>query len=226
MLLVVSATSGDDPFVADPVGEPVPPARASGGAPAFIMALLAWALVGAIELVDLPNVSVGVLIVPVVEVAVWVTAIGITAYCASRPRRVGAALSVLATLICGLVFVYFTNWSLVEPRSYYVIHRWGFAEVAEVVQQGELGRPGEGYYGQQLPRSLADLSTNGRAATVGRQDGKPVVFLPQLMGIPDDAVGFVYFYGQPDRDLLIDLFGYPAYLAEGESLGDGWWYVR
>lgn len=94
------------------------------------------------------------------------------------------------------------------------------------MHQGELGRPGDEYYGQQLPRYLADLCTNGRAATVGRQDGRPVVFLPQFMGIPDDAVGFVYFDGRPDSDLLIDPFGSPAYLAEGQSLGDGWWYVR
>jgi hypothetical protein len=46
------------------------------------------------------------------------------------------------------------------------------------------------------------------------------------MGIPDDAVGYVYFDGQPDSDLVIDLFGYPATFAEGQSLGDGWWYVR
>jgi hypothetical protein len=108
-----------------------------------MMALLAWALVGAIELVDLPNVSLGVLIVPFVEAAVWVTAIAITAYIASRVRRAGAALSVLTTLISGLVFIYLTNWSPLDPRSYYMVHRWGFAEVAELVHQNELGRPGE-----------------------------------------------------------------------------------
>lgn len=221
----MSPASGGDPFVVDPDVEPTLPARASGSALVYILALLAWALVGAVELVDLPNVSIGVLIVPVVEAALWLTAIGITAYVASRVHRFGAILRVLTTLLSGVVFVYFTNWSLLDPRSYYVIHRWGFDHVAELVDQGELGRPGGEYYGQQLPRYLADLSTSGRAAVVGRQDGKPVVFLPQFMGIPDDAVGFVYFDGQPDSDLLIDLFGHPAYLAEGESLGDGWWYV-
>lgn len=75
----MSATSGDDPFGVDRVGEPVLPAQASGGALAYIIAPLAWALVVVVELVDLPNVSVGVFIVPVVEAAVWVTAIGITA---------------------------------------------------------------------------------------------------------------------------------------------------
>src|SRR5918995_6652606 len=120
---------------------------------------------------------------------------------------------------------YFTNWSVLEPRSYYQFHRWGFGQVAELVEEGELGAVGDEYYGQRLPRYLADLSTNGRAATVARQDGKPVVFLAQFMGIPDDAVGYVYFDGEPDTDLLIDLFGYPFYLADGEPLGDGWWYV-
>jgi hypothetical protein len=41
-----------------------------------------------------------------------------------------------------------------------------------------------------------------------------------------DAVGYVYFDGEPDTDLLIDLFGYPACLADGQPLGDGCWYVR
>ena len=101
ILRAVSAASGEDPFVIDSAGESMLPARAPGAALAYIMVLLAWALVGAIELVDLPNVSLGVLIVPLVEAAIWVTAIGITAYVASRVRRVGAALSVLTTLISG-----------------------------------------------------------------------------------------------------------------------------
>ena len=80
-----------------------------------------------------------------------------------------------------------------EPRSYYEFHRWGFGQVAELVDEGELGALGDGYYGQPLPRYRADPSTNGRAATVARQDGSPVVFLAQFIGIPDDAVGYVYF---------------------------------
>jgi hypothetical protein len=34
------------------------------------------------------------------------------------------------------------------------------------------------------------------------------------------------FLAHQPTDLLIDLFGYPVYLTDGEPLGDGWWYVR
>jgi hypothetical protein len=47
--------------------------------------------------------------------------------------------------------------------------------VADLVHHGRLGTPGDG---RRLPRYLADLSTNGRAATVTRQDGRLVVFMP------------------------------------------------
>jgi hypothetical protein len=221
----VSAATGDDPFVVGPVGEPASPERAVGNAVPVIVALVAWVLVSLIELVDVPNVSVGVLVVPVVEAAVWAAAVTVTVYVVWWVRRGGVVLGVLAALIGGAAFAYLTNWSVLEPRRYYEFHRWGFGQVAELVDEGELGALGDEYYGQRLPRYLADLSTNGRAATVARQDGKPVVFLAQFIGIPDDAVGYVYFDGEPDTDLLIDLFGYPFYLADGEPLGDGWWYV-
>jgi hypothetical protein len=222
----MAAASGEGPFGVDPVFPTAHGLRVVRRIAPVIGMVAAWALVGGIELVDIPNISLGVLIVPLVEAAIWTAAVGVTIYVARMVRRIGAILAVIAALIGGLAFGYFTNWSALEPRSYYEVHRWGFAEVADLVQRGELGTTGDDYYGQRLPRYLADLSTNGRAATVAFQDGKPVVFLAQYMGIPDDAIGFVYFDGVPDSDLLIDLFGYPATFADGEQLGDGWWYVR
>jgi uncharacterized protein (DUF885 family) len=58
-----------------------------------------------------------------------------------------AVLSVLAALIGGAAFAYFTNWSVLEPHSYYQVHRWGFGQVAELVDrvnqihQGSTGGP-------------------------------------------------------------------------------------
>lgn len=76
-------------------------------------------------------------------------------------------------------------------------HEWGFARVAELVRQGELLPPPERvYYSREeerpLPRYLADLSTDGTVYIVAYQDDKPVIFLPQILGFLDGAVGYVY----------------------------------
>ncbi|HEU4539515.1 MAG TPA: hypothetical protein VFR23_00170 [Jiangellaceae bacterium] len=65
----------------------------------------------------MPNVSVGVLVVPVVEAAVWAAAVVVTVYVVWRVRRGGVVLGVLAALFGGAAFAYFTNWSVLEPRS-------------------------------------------------------------------------------------------------------------
>jgi hypothetical protein len=36
----------------------------------------------------------------------------------------------------------------------------------------------------------------------------------------------VYFDGDPNPDLTVDLFGDPTRLAAGTNLGDGWWYLH
>jgi hypothetical protein len=100
----VSAATGDDPFGVGPAGEPRRPERAVGIAAPVIVALVAWVVVGAIELVDVPNVSVGALAVPVVEAAVWAAAVIVTVYVVWRVRRGGAVLGVLAALFGGAAF--------------------------------------------------------------------------------------------------------------------------
>ena len=130
ILPAVSAATGDDPFGVGPAGEPRRPERAVGIAAPVIVALVAWVVVGAIELVDVPNVSVGALAVPVVEAAVWAAAVIVTVYVVWRVRRGGAVLGVLAALIGGAAFAYFTNWSVFEARSYDEFHRWGLGHVA------------------------------------------------------------------------------------------------
>src|SRR5215207_6644614 len=76
------------------------------------------------------------------------------------------------------------------------------------------------------PWYLRDLSTLGTAAVVGGQDGRPVVFLPQALGVPDDAAGYVYLNADPAPDLTVDLFGAPVRVVSGAPLGGGWWYLR
>lgn len=78
---------------------------------------------------------------PVVEAAVWAAAVVVTVYVVWRVRRGGAVLGVLAALIGGAAFAYFTNRSVFEARSYYGFHRWGFGQVAELVDEGELNHP-------------------------------------------------------------------------------------
>ncbi|MFC7482422.1 hypothetical protein ACFQX7_23765 [Luedemannella flava] len=137
----------------------------------------------------------------------------------STAVRLVAAVGLLASTI------QFTNWSVFEPRSYYWSHRWAFAAVADGVRGGTIGAS-DAYYGEPLPWPLRDLSTDGRAAAIGRHDGRPVVFLPAYLGIPDDAAGYVFHEGTLPADFPLDLYGAGASLNGAVNLGDGWWYVR
>ena len=128
-------------------------------------------------------------------------------------------------LAFGVLCLHFTNWGVFHPSSYYATHRYAFAAVAAGVRDGSVGST-EDYYGRALPWYQRDLSTLGTAAVVGKQDGRPVVFLPQWLGIPDDAVGYVFIDGVPEQGLTVDLFGSRVHVAGGTDLGNGWWYLR
>jgi hypothetical protein len=56
-------------------------------------------------------------------------------------------------------------------------------------------------------------------------DGRPAVFLPEYLGIPDDAAGYVFAEGVP-ADLTFDLYSVSASLHGADKLGDGSWYGR
>lgn len=183
---------------------------------------MAWGLVLVIELRDFPNMGGFGFIVSTAELLFWLVAVVSTVYCARRVLR--GRLSVVLAIVGLAMCVHFTNWAFYEPRSYFATHRWAFDQVAGLAESGELDT-GE-YLGPQLPRHLADLSTNGRIAVVGRQGDEPVYFMPQYMGLINNAVGYAYDNGDPDPELVIDLFGHPEYLASGVNLGDGWWYVK
>ena len=120
--------------------------------------------------------SFGVFVVPPFEAAFWAGTIVTTVVCAARSKRVPRLKALSVAVVGALALVHFTNWSVFEPRSYYLTHRWAFARVAHLADEGRLDS--DEYYGGPLPRLLADLSTDGRASVLGHQDGKPIVFLP------------------------------------------------
>jgi energy-coupling factor transporter transmembrane protein EcfT len=189
-----------------------------------VAAAIAWLAVAGIEAIDVPSVSLLVFVVPPFELALWLGAATLTVaalggFRGSTVVRVVTAVGLLAATI------QFNNWSVLDPRSYYWSHRWAFAAVAEGVRDGTIGAS-DAYYGELLPRPLRDLSTNGRAAAIGRHDGRPVVFLPEYLGIPDDAAGYVFYEGVLPADFTLDLYGSRASLKGAENLGDGWWYAR
>jgi energy-coupling factor transporter transmembrane protein EcfT len=188
-----------------------------------LAAAIAWLTVAGVEAIDAPNVSLLVFVLPPFELALWLaaatlTVVAIGGFRGSTVVRVVTAVGLLAATI------QFNNWSVFEPRSYYWSHRWAFAAVADGVHNGTIGAS-DAYYGELLPRPLRDLSTDGRAAAIGRPNGRPIVFLPEYLGIPDDAAGYVFYEGEPG-DIVLDLYGAPAHLPGAQRLGDGWWYAR
>ncbi|WP_147437427.1 hypothetical protein [Micromonospora musae] len=189
----------------------------------WIAVPLAWLVVARIELADVQNASLLLFVIPPFEAAVWLIAVALTVLLTYRLSKSRSAALVVATILL-VAFGWFTNWGPFQPASYWITHRWAFDAVADGVRDGRIGASRE-YYGELLPRHLRDLSTNGRAAVVGSQDDKPVVFLPQWLGIPDDAGGYVYLDATPRSDLSVDLFGVPVRVSGGQELGDGWWYV-
>jgi hypothetical protein len=200
------------------------PAAASARRVGWVGCALAWPPVALVEVLAIPNKWLLVLLVPPFELVLWLVAGWVARRLLSRTRS-GWLPRTAAALAFGILCVHFTNWAVFHPSSYYATHRYAFHAVAAGVRNGSIGSTDD-YYGRPLPWYLRDLSTSGTAAVVGEQDGRPVVFLPQWVGIPDGAAGYVYFDGDPKPDLTVDLFGDPTHLAAGTNLGDGWWYLR
>lgn len=205
---------------------PEPEARAAAALwPAgWVGCVLAWVPVVLVEMASIPNQWLLLFVVPPFELVLWLVAGWLTLRLLTRAhtaRRVRAAVVLAFAGLC----LHFTNWGAFHPSSYYATHRYAFNAVAAGVRNGSIGATDD-YYGRALPWYLRDLSTLGTAAVVGQQDSRPVVFLPQWLGIPDDAAGYVFVDGAPEPGLTVDLFGEPVHVAGGIDLGDGWWYVR
>ncbi|WP_156960209.1 hypothetical protein [Amycolatopsis taiwanensis] len=162
-----------------------------------------------------------------------VTAIGIVLlWC--RTRWLGR-LSCVTVAIAIAVFVASTQWSRVYVTTWYSLHRTDFAAVARLVNDGTLSSsPRDGYAGPKLPPDLRYLSVMESASRIGGKEGQSVWFLPTLTGIPDCAIGYAYFTGDPtkyeyhpDRNLDSNdyLDGYGCAVFPTIELGDGWWWV-
>jgi hypothetical protein len=192
--------------------------------PGWVGCALAWVPVVLVEMVSIPNEWLLVFLVPPFELVLWLVAGWLTLRLLTRTRP-GRLVRAAAVLAFGVLCVQFTNWGVFHPSSYYATHRYAFSAVAAGVRNGSVGSTDD-YYGRALPWYLRDLSTLGTAAVVGEQDGGPVVFLPQWLGIPANAAGYVFIDGAPEPGLTVDLFDDPVHVAGGIDLGDGWWYLR
>jgi hypothetical protein len=209
--------------VAD-VPQPEGGAAASPWPAGWVGCVLAWVPVVLVEMISIPNEWLLLFVVPPLELVLWLFAGWLTLRLLTRTRP-GRLVRAAAVLAFWVLCLHFTNWGVFHPSSYYATHRYAFNAVAAGVRNGSIGSTDD-YYGRALPWYLRDLSTLGTAAVVGEQDSGPVVFLPQWLGIPDNAVGYVFVDGPPEPDLTADLFGELVHVAGGIDLGDGWWYLR
>ncbi|MPZ26213.1 MAG: hypothetical protein GEV12_07105 [Micromonosporaceae bacterium] len=187
--------------------------------------LIAWTCVIGYDAANVENVSLLTYVSPRFELALWLVAIGLTLWRLKQARR-GRLVLAATAVVLGIACTQVASWAvLVHPAPYYVTHRYAFDAVAAGVRDGSIGVSDE-YYGEPLPWYLRDLSTTGNVAKVGEQDRVPVVFLPQWLGIPDDAGGYVFCDCYPRSDLTVDLFGALARVRAGVDLGNGWWYLE
>ncbi|MEU4549542.1 hypothetical protein [Nonomuraea dietziae] len=59
------------------------------------------------------------------------------------------------------------------------------------------------------------------AKVLGTSGGRPVLSLPDWLGIPDDALGYAYFTGEAPGSF--DAYG--MLVCPTTHLGDGWWWM-
>jgi hypothetical protein len=57
---------------------------------------------------------------------------------------------------------------------------------------------------------------------IGSSNGEAVIFAPLAIGIPDDAVGYGHFVGQP---VLQTYNGYGMPICPVFPVGGGWWWM-
>lgn len=158
------------------------------------------------------------------EVLAWVAAAVTTGLLARRFVRPGTTATVAGIAMAVFVLaiaLHALNWSVYDKHSYFDAHRWQFQQVADLYDAGKL-RSDE-YYGETLPLHLRPLSATSKASTLLDQPG---LFLPQAMGIPDDAVGYVYLGdADPATAGTMDLYGDMFDLADAEPMGGGWYWA-
>jgi hypothetical protein len=151
-----------------------------------------------------------------VEILAWAATTAAAVVATALAPRVPLTVVASAGAVVAAVAVYAVNWSAVESRTYFALHRPLFAGVGEWV--GEGGLDGAGTASRTLPVTLRPVGHNG-ARVVGRDGERPIVLLPQR-----PAEGYVYFDGDPDAGVLVDLGGRQERLVDGLYLGNGWWW--
>jgi hypothetical protein len=146
-----------------------------------------------------------------VEVLAWVAAVAASVTAAALASRVPLAAVAAVGAVGAALALYAVNWSAIEPRSYFALHRPLFAGAGDWVRDGGTG---------SLPLTSRPAGPLG-GRVVGRDGERPVVLVPQ-QGTRDG--GYVYFDGDPDAGLRIDLGGRQERLVDGLYLGGGWWW--
>ncbi|MFB7718524.1 hypothetical protein [Nocardia sp. NPDC056100] len=141
-------------------------------------------------------------------------------YLAARSGRRGplAATAVLTLIgLGGPVYLYFHTEANAWTRFW--LERPAFSAIAamELPQDRKIE-----YYGVELPEHLCFVSANCRVAVIGTSGGHPVRFVPDYIGIPDDAFGYGHFVGTPEPGPY-DGFGEP--ICPTMELGGGWWWL-
>jgi hypothetical protein len=134
---------------------------------------------------------------------------------AALAPRIPLAVVGVVGLVATFVALYAVNWSAAEPRSYFALHRPLFGSIGEWVRDGGPTGPAG-----RLPLATRPVGTHG-ARVVGRDGERPVVLVPQQ---GRDLGGYVYFDGDPDAGVRIDLGGRQERLVDGLYLGGGWWW--
>jgi hypothetical protein len=151
-----------------------------------------------------------------VEVLAWTAAVAATVVATALAPRVPLAVVASSGAVVAAVAVYAANWSAVESRSYFALHRPLFAGVGGWVRDG--GVADAGTASRTVPFPLSPVARNG-ARVVGRDGERLIVLLPQ-----ERSGGYVYFDGDPGADVRIDLGDRQERLVDGLYLGGGWWW--
>ncbi|MFE3024437.1 hypothetical protein [Nocardia tengchongensis] len=127
------------------------------------------------------------------------------------------ATAMLALIgIGGSVFLFVDSNANAWTRFW--VERPAFAAIAAMeLPDGKIDS-----YGVELPPHLCLVSANCRVAVIGTSGGQPVLFVPDYIGIPDDALGYGHFVGTPEPGPY-NGFGEPV--CPTMELAGGWWWL-
>ncbi|MFI6395871.1 hypothetical protein ACIBHY_24810 [Nonomuraea sp. NPDC050547] len=148
---------------------------------------------------------------------VLVTLFGLAIWRAGRDTRRWPVVATAVLALAGLGGGLFLH---LEPqaraRARFWVERPAFAVAAGTrVPEGQ-------YYGAELPGWACFVSANCRVAVIGTSGGRPVRFVPDWIGVPDDAVGYGHFTGRPEAG---PYNGFGASLCPSFELAGGWWWL-